>query len=346
MNSIFKVLIIDPSSSNQNDLTTLMDNLGYQSQAVSNTNEGLQLIVKNYYDLIICQNEFENTSALELFVKIKKYLMTNGSAFFILMNKFENEDIIIGLELGVDNFLLCPIDETSLLNKIENHITKTRDIGIFKVKQFRTFFNFSPIAMFELENNKIIGGNTAFYELFGFNHRDKLQIDINEVFDITADKLNLFNLRKLETGLIDYCLLDNVVAYRQPGNYYELALFGSSNLETGKILAEVVPMQNLSARQAEFRDRENRKYEISQIINSGKRKANINITKRESEVIMLSSRGLPIKQIAAKLNLSERTVEKHRSNIMRKTGSKNIIEAIITVENSEIPRLSELVKLN
>ncbi len=51
-------------------------------------------------------------------------------------------------------------------------------------------------------------------------------------------------------------------------------------------------------------------------------------TKRENEVLRLSCMGLPIKQISNKLNISNRTVEKHRSNLMEKTGSRNLIEVI------------------
>lgn len=53
------------------------------------------------------------------------------------------------------------------------------------------------------------------------------------------------------------------------------------------------------------------------------------LTKRENEVLQLSCMGLPIKQISSKLKISDRTVEKHRSNLMVKTGSKNLIEVIV-----------------
>lgn len=36
-----------------------------------------------------------------------------------------------------------------------------------------------------------------------------------------------------------------------------------------------------------------------------------------------------MKQIADKLCISEKTVEKYRSNLMEKTGSKNIIELVL-----------------
>jgi DNA-binding CsgD family transcriptional regulator len=50
---------------------------------------------------------------------------------------------------------------------------------------------------------------------------------------------------------------------------------------------------------------------------------------RENEILCLSMEGLPIKVIADKLQISDRTVEKHRSRLMEKTKSVNMIEVII-----------------
>lgn len=50
------------------------------------------------------------------------------------------------------------------------------------------------------------------------------------------------------------------------------------------------------------------------------------LTQRELEVVMLATSGLPNKDIADHLSISFRTVEVHRRNAMRKTGTSNIVE--------------------
>jgi two-component system, LuxR family, response regulator FixJ len=52
------------------------------------------------------------------------------------------------------------------------------------------------------------------------------------------------------------------------------------------------------------------------------------LTRREKEVYELVITGKQTKQVAAELNLSHKTVESHRSNIMRKMGAKSITELI------------------
>lgn len=59
-----------------------------------------------------------------------------------------------------------------------------------------------------------------------------------------------------------------------------------------------------------------------------KKKEKIQLTKREYEVLYDISNGLKSQQIAEKLFISERTVEAHRSNIMKKLDAKNMAELI------------------
>ena len=64
---------------------------------------------------------------------------------------------------------------------------------------------------------------------------------------------------------------------------------------------------------------------ISGMPNAGK---NAKISGRELEIVQLLSEGLISQQIADKLQLSKHTVDTHRRNLIRKTGSKNSIEVV------------------
>lgn len=52
------------------------------------------------------------------------------------------------------------------------------------------------------------------------------------------------------------------------------------------------------------------------------------LTPREQEVMVLLAEGLSANQIAEKLFISPKTVENHRSNIMRKLGLHSTIELV------------------
>ncbi|MDD2793019.1 MAG: response regulator transcription factor [Sediminibacterium sp.] len=52
------------------------------------------------------------------------------------------------------------------------------------------------------------------------------------------------------------------------------------------------------------------------------------LTQREKEIISLMEKDLSNKQIADQLNISIRTVETHRKNIFRKTGTNNVLSLV------------------
>ena len=55
----------------------------------------------------------------------------------------------------------------------------------------------------------------------------------------------------------------------------------------------------------------------------------VKLSGREKEILGLISRGLSNHEIAGVLNISQRTVERHRTHLLEKTGSKNSIRLII-----------------
>ncbi|MGD2035255.1 MAG: response regulator transcription factor [Bacteroidales bacterium] len=60
------------------------------------------------------------------------------------------------------------------------------------------------------------------------------------------------------------------------------------------------------------------------------------LTDREVEILFLICKGLSNQEIADKLFLSKRTVDKHRENLLLKTGSKNTASLVIYAIKNEI----------
>ena len=53
------------------------------------------------------------------------------------------------------------------------------------------------------------------------------------------------------------------------------------------------------------------------------------ITERETEILFYICKGLSNLEIAKKLSISKRTVDKHRENLLQKTQSKNTVNLVI-----------------
>ncbi|OBX25429.1 regulatory LuxR family protein [Gelidibacter algens] len=54
------------------------------------------------------------------------------------------------------------------------------------------------------------------------------------------------------------------------------------------------------------------------------------LTSREKEILQLLAKGFGSKQIASLLNISIKTVDNHRQNMLHKTGSKTSSELVST----------------
>jgi DNA-binding NarL/FixJ family response regulator len=69
-------------------------------------------------------------------------------------------------------------------------------------------------------------------------------------------------------------------------------------------------------------------YDVVKRINVNRQKSDM-LTEREKQVLNLISEGLSNQEMADSLNLSKRTVDKHRENILSKTQTKNTAELIM-----------------
>lgn len=68
------------------------------------------------------------------------------------------------------------------------------------------------------------------------------------------------------------------------------------------------------------------------------------LSPREREVLLLSSRGLPVKEVASMLMITERTVQAHLSSVYSKFGgAKNKTEALIIALKNGIITIDELL---
>lgn len=67
------------------------------------------------------------------------------------------------------------------------------------------------------------------------------------------------------------------------------------------------------------------------------------VSVREREVLLLAARGLSGKEIAAKLFISERTVQTHLASIYDKLGAKNKTEAMLLAIKYGIVTIEELI---
>ena len=134
---------------------------------------------------------------------------------------------------------------------------------------------------------------------------------------LETDKRMSIVVHALQSGLPieEAKKLANQEMSKSRGNIFD-SVFSMNNLTTStlQLIRDAMELQNSNAKR--FLSSQDVKIKL-------KTKG---ITEREREVMSLVIAGYSSKEIANRLSISVRTVEAHRSHIMKKTGSSNLIE--------------------
>ena len=329
-----RILIIEPFQELRVAVLRILEDNGYSVDAVEDPDDGLKLVSSKRYLIVICRNLLPATSGLRFYMSIRAHLLKTGTAFFLLLKESDKDDFFTGLELGIDNFIFLPLKEDRLIRKIDNQISKIEELDDFRTEKFLNYFNSSPIAMFIIDDNRITKVNKSFESLFGLNERVFQERDFYDLLKFAGEHKNITSYYRLKKGVLHNCSLINLKFPGSEISNFLTVLNKNQGGKQGKILGEIMPLYNFDIDQN--RSENSREEDINELVNEdyfvlGHQKSNL--TDRELEIYELSAKGLPIKQIASQLNLSMRTVEKHRSNIMRKTNAHNMIEAIRYIQS-------------
>lgn len=319
------LLILQREENNPAKLYDFLIDKDFDVYHAASVNDGILKARECSPDLIICQNEMDEKNGLQIYNLLHQDLIKKGTSFFLYMPEYCKEDVLIGLEMGVDNFVFIPFDEKALTRKIELQLGKVKKNRIFDSESFKLQFESTPVAKFVADGNRIIMMNTAFKQLTGVKNKNGENPKIDDIFDFSEQDNNLLNYRKCMNGLKDSCLFQSVFLKAGNSFRFDIHLVCTDYLEEGLFMAEVVPGNGINGNGNSGNSNEEVGFRIP--LNGNE----FELTNREKEVLEWSAQGLPIKQIATILKISDRTVEKHRANIMSKTETSSIMEAIYAI---------------
>src|SRR5688500_1271475 len=120
-----KILLIEDNLEVRENTVEILSLANYNIVSAENGKIGVELAQKEKPDLIICDimmPELDGYGVLHILNKKKE---TAGIPFIFLTAKTEKTDIRKGMNLGADDYLTKPFDDTDLLNAIEARMRKS-----------------------------------------------------------------------------------------------------------------------------------------------------------------------------------------------------------------------------
>lgn len=119
-----KILLIEDNPEVRENTYEILSLANYDVVAAENGKTGVELAQKEKPDLIICDIMMPELDGYGVLHILSKNEQTAGIPFIFLTAKTEKTDIRKGMNLGADDYLTKPFDDTDLLNAIEARLRK------------------------------------------------------------------------------------------------------------------------------------------------------------------------------------------------------------------------------
>jgi two-component system, cell cycle response regulator len=120
-----RVLIVDDRSASYERLAAVLAN-EHEVDIESNPNDALFHAADGNYDLLIVSLGLENFDGLRLCSQIRSLERTRNLPILAITEPDNNARMVRGLEIGVNDFLMRPVDKNELLARVRSQVRKRR----------------------------------------------------------------------------------------------------------------------------------------------------------------------------------------------------------------------------
>jgi two-component system cell cycle response regulator len=120
-----RVLIVDDRPASYERIASMLAK-EHEVDVESNANEALFHAADGNYDLLIVSLGLENFDALRLCSQVRSLERTRNLPILAIAEPDNNSRMVRGLEIGVNDFLLRPIDKNELLARARSQVRKRR----------------------------------------------------------------------------------------------------------------------------------------------------------------------------------------------------------------------------
>jgi len=319
--SDIKILLIGRSEEINKPIVDIVKKKEFIFSFVDDIEMAIQSIIQELPDIVISFYELNDLNAFQVFDILNRDFLKNEIPFIVIFDHYKKNEIQVGLELGIDSFIFPPYDPERIGNIICRQLSKNIDRKATGLIKFDLGCKILSYGVFIVENKRIVETNEMFDHLIDNVPRQNGFYFLSQIFHLDTENEDEF--KRVLNGHAKYCIFNKI---RIRGNYHERYNLYFSQVKKSdslsKVVGIIIPAIEMEREQQST---------FFTYINSGFKPQYIDpnlITSRERQILELSATGCPIRQIAKRLGISERTVEKHRSNIIQKTKTENIMEAV------------------
>ncbi len=149
-----KILLIEDDTVLRENTSELLELAGYEVISAPDGRQGIQAAQEQGADAIVCDIMMPEIDGYGVLEALSKDPKTHKIPFIFLTAKTERKDVRKGMELGADDYLTKPFEETELIGAIESRIAKMSildDLSKLESQELADPFA-GPRNMHELKN--------------------------------------------------------------------------------------------------------------------------------------------------------------------------------------------------
>lgn len=123
------ILLIEDNADIRENTAEILELSGYHVLTAENGKAGVEQALATRPDLIICDIMMPVLDGYGVLHIVNKNPELAGIPFIFLTAKSERTDFRKGMELGADDYLTKPFDDTELLSAVEGRLNRFRNVG-------------------------------------------------------------------------------------------------------------------------------------------------------------------------------------------------------------------------
>ncbi len=124
-----KILLIEDNEDIRENTAEILELANYKVFTAENGKRGAEIANEELPDLVICDIMMPVLDGYGVLHILSKRPETHGIPFIFLTAKAEKSEIRRGMNLGADDYITKPFDETELLDAIESRLKRSEAIG-------------------------------------------------------------------------------------------------------------------------------------------------------------------------------------------------------------------------
>ncbi|MFP4556539.1 MAG: response regulator [Bacteroidales bacterium] len=340
------VLLIEDDQVLRESTSMFLEEEGYSIITAKNGLEGVERALENIPDIILCDIAMPRMNGYEVHKILNENSATCFIPFIFLSAKTEKEDIRVGMQMGVDDYITKPFDYDELFKAIELRIAKRQRLLTASESGFKALLDSTLTGIFIYQDDKTTFANSKLLKIFGCSKEDFFERGLISRIHPDDKPLVEEKIRRCLKG-IQSSFNISFKAFAKNGSTLNLDCWGTLSKMNGQsaLIANIINVSEYSSQAISQQKQNQNEPETSSYLKQKMERLQQEevspsqqepivknpdgLTKREIEVLQLICEGHTNLEIAEELFVSVRTVDTHRGNLLSKTGASNTAGLVV-----------------